>query len=133
MLDGMMLLTGLIPWMHLASRIVYFAVGIVFSTMAIAFLFRTYISPEAYELFVKEISSRFGFDIHKCKMIYDCSSLLVSVVLSFAFFGLWQFNGIHVGTLASALLNGPLIKLWNTLYDRLFRFEDKFPLRKLFA
>ena len=133
MLDGMMALVALIPFMAIAMRVVYFAVGMLICAAAIAFLFRSYISPEAYELFVKEVSDHFGFDIHKCKLVYDTSSLALSVVLSFSFFGLWQFNGIHVGTLINALCNGLFIKLWSHLYDRIFRFEDLLPLHRFFS
>ena len=132
-LDGFIWLVGLFDAGTFWVRIPFYLVGMLFCSIGVSLFFHSYISPEAYELFVKEISGRMKIDIHKFKTGYDCVSCLLSILLSFAFFGLWQFNGIHVGTLASALLNGPLIKLWNTLYDRLFRFEDKLPLRKLFA
>lgn len=55
--------------------------------------FYIYIAPEAYELFVKELSGKYGINIHRFKTGYDCGSCLVSIVLSF-FFGLWCFEGV---------------------------------------
>ena len=44
-------------------------------------MFHTYISPEVYELFVKEVSAHFGADINRFKTGYDCVSCLVGVVI----------------------------------------------------
>ena len=52
-------------------------------------MFHTYISPEVYELFVKEVSARFGADINRFRTGYDCVSFLA--------FGLWYFEGVKWG------------------------------------
>ena len=57
----------------------------------LSLLFHTYISPEAYELFVKEISSKFNLDISKTKTVYDCCSCIIAVAMSFLFLGFWHF------------------------------------------
>ena len=64
--------------------------------------------------------------------MYDCASCVLSVLLSFAFFGLWQFEGIHIGTLISTLFNGLLIGLFGKLFETIFVFQDRFKLRKYF-
>ena len=132
LLDGALLLTALIPSTDVGSSMVFYTVGILLCTAAISLLFHSYISPEAYEMFVKEISQKFGFDLHKCKTIYDCSSCVLSILLSFAFFGFGNFEGIKWGTAVSAVFNGLLIAMFTKIFERFFVFKDRFPLKKYF-
>lgn len=132
-LDGAMALMALLPQSReIWIRCIYYALGITITTGGVALLFHTYFMPEAYELFVKEISRHFRLDLYRFKRYYDYSSMAVSVALSFAFFGLGQFRGIHVGTLVSALLNGPLIALHSRLLDQHLDFRDRLRLRGFF-
>lgn len=131
-LDGIMLLTALIPNGDIVVRIVLFLLGVAFCTSGVSLMFHTYISPEAYELFVKEVSESFGVNIHKFKTGYDCASLVISVALSFIFFGFGKFEGIGVGTVICAFLNGFIISRWTKLFEKCFVFKDKLPLRKYF-
>ena len=132
MLDGAMAILAPIVLESFFLRLLFYISGMLFGSFFIALLFNTYLSPEAYELFVKALSQHFGFDLYKCKTIYDCISCLISVILSFAFFGLWHFEGIKWGTVITALLNGTLIGLMTKLQAKLWKFEDKFPWRKHF-
>ena len=109
-----------------------FVVGMLFCSAGVSMVFHTYISPEAYELFVKELSQKFGVNIHKFKTGYDCASCLLSVVMSFAFFGLWHFEGVKLGTVVCALLNGTIISLFTRVFEKYWVFEDRFPYRKYF-
>lgn len=111
------------------SRIVFFACGILLCTAGVAFLFHTYIAPEAYELAVMEISRKNRADLGKIKTIYDVSSCVLSVVLSFLFFGFGHFEGIKAGTFVCALLNGWLISRFSSLYESRLEFKDALPLR----
>lgn len=129
MLDGFLLLVGLLPVGFIAVRLALYTVGLLFCCAGVALLFRTYIPPEVYELFVKELSDRYGFDLAKCKTVYDCASCLVGILLSFAFFGLWHFEGIKLGTIVCTILNGTLIGLFGKLFERYFTFSDKFEFR----
>ncbi len=131
-LDGFLYLVGFLPSEHFAVRLAFYAVGMLVCCFGVALLFRTYISPEAYELFVKEISAKYGIEIHKLKIIYDISSCVLSIILSFVFFGLWHFEGINVGTVIGAVFNGLLIRLWSKTLDRIWTFGDKLPLRPYF-
>lgn len=132
LLDGSMIIIDYIPTESLPVRIIFFIVGVILCSFSISLLFRTYISPEAYELFVKEVSAKFGIDISKFKTAYDCSSFVVSVIMSFIFFGFWKFEGIKTGTLICAFFNGPLIGLFSKLLEKHFCFKDRFNLRKYF-
>ena len=86
-------------------------------------MFRTYIAPEAYDLFVKELSKHFKIKTAKFKIAYDLSSLAVAVILSFALFGLWNLNGIGIGTVVCALLNGLMIGGFGKILDKNFEFK----------
>ncbi len=132
LLDGVMVLTDMFSCEGLLTRIPIYAVGMLFCTFGIALLFRTYIPPEVYELFVKEVSEKHGYNIHRCKTVYDCTSCVLSVILSFAFFGFGVFRGISYGTVVCALVNGILISFFSKLLDRLFVFEDGLKLKKFF-
>lgn len=132
MLDGVMALVALIPAGGMGMDVLFFVIGMLFCSAGVSMVFHTYISPEAYELFVKELSGKYGLDIHKFKTAYDCTSCLLSIVMSFAFFGLWHFEGIKLGTVVCALLNGTIISLFTRFFEKYWVFEDRFPYRKYF-
>lgn len=96
------------------------------------FMFHTYISPEVYELFVKSIAEKLGKPIPRVKIVYDCASCVVGVLLSFLFFGLWHFEGVKIGTVVCALLNGWLIGQSSRWFEQRFTFRDAFPWRPFF-
>lgn len=104
----------------------------VLCAVGISLFFHTYISPEVYELWVKEISAKQQWDINRVKTVYDCTSCVVSIIMSFAFFGLWNFEGVKIGTIVSASLNGFLIGKMTALFERFFEFKDGLPFRKYF-
>ncbi len=136
-LDGWMWVVGKIPAAFtglLPTRIAFYLIGMIFCAMSVALLFRTYISPEAYELTVKELAVSHNWEIHKVKTVYDCISCAVAVVMSFAAFGVGTFVGVRWGTIFCALVNGWLISLWDKLFDNRFVFHDALPkCRKWFT
>ena len=131
-LDLGMWLLDFIPYNGVPIRVVYYLIGIFFCALGVSLLFHTYIAPEVYELFVKEVSAKFGFDINKTKTVYDCTSCVVSVILSFAFFGFLHFEGVKWGTVLVAPINGFLIGLCSKWMDKRFDWVDKLPLRSFF-
>lgn len=131
-LDAMIYLVAFIPGAGIAGRILFFIAGMLACVVGVSLLFHTYISPEAYELFVKEYSEKFGTDINKTKTCYDICSCLVSIVLSFAFFGFGRFEGVKYGTVITALLNGFLIGQFSKLLEKIFEFKDGLNLKKWF-
>ena len=132
-LDGCMLLVGLLPAGAVAWRFAYYLLGLLACAAGVSMLFHTYIAPEVYELAVKEISAKYGFEIHKVKTCYDCASCLLGVALSFAFFGMWHFEGVKLGTVVCALINGWTIGMFSRFFERRFTFTDGLPLRKYFV
>lgn len=131
-LDGAVALVGLIPFEGMLWRFIYYLIGMPFVSCGVAFMFHTYFAPEAYDLFVKEISSHFGVTIQKFKTAFDCICCLIGVILSFSLFGLWHFEGVKLGTVLCALVNGSLITLFGKMLEKIWTFEDKFSLRKYF-
>lgn len=111
-----------IPW-----RILLFAVGAAMCALGVSFVLHTYIAPEVYELLVKEVSRAKGLPSSRVKTIYDCSSLAVSVVLSFVFFGFGHFVGVSWGTLLYALCAGTMVGLYNRALEHCFTFQAAFP------
>lgn len=131
-LDLCIRLVGLLPGYGLPGRLGCYIGGFLICAVGVALLFRTYIAPEAYELFVKEIAGKYQKPLGRVKTVYDCTSCLVAVALSFAFFGLGRFEGVKLGTFLCAALNGWTIGRMGALLDRLFTFRDGLPLRRLF-
>jgi len=114
------------------ARLAMFVGGMVLCAIGISFFFHSYISPEVYELFVKEVSSHIGMDINRFKTIYDCSSCAISIAMSFAFFGMWHFEGVKLGTVFCAIVNGSMIGAVSRFLERHFEFKDCLKLRKYF-
>lgn len=132
LLDLAMRIIETVPDDAFYLRVIWWTVGTVLCSLAVSLFFHTYISPEAYELIVKEISGKFGLNINKVKTSYDCISSVLGIVLSFAFFGLWHFEGVKLGTIVCAVINGFLISRFTKLLESKFEFKDKLKLRKWF-
>ena len=113
-------------------RVLWYILGTVFCALAVSLFFHTYLSPEAYELIVKEVASKFRVDINKVKTAYDCFSTVLGIVMSFAFFGFGVFEGVKLGTVICALVNGWLIGRISRLLEKKFEFRDALSLRSKF-
>lgn len=133
MLDIFTLVVQYIAMPTFSLRIVYYTVGFLLCAIGVAFIFKTYIAPEVYELFVKEVSRTKSIQIHKFKLAYDLISCVVAVVMSFAFFGWWSFEGIKWGTVVVAIINGGTIGLMSRGYEKVFEFKDRFELKSYFS
>lgn len=130
-LDGAMALIAFLPEADIALRIVWYVLGMACCWFAVSLFFHTYLSPEAYELIVKELASKYGH-IDAIKTCYDLSSMLLAVVLSFAFFGFGVFEGIKWGTLICALVNGFAISRCTKLLESRFEFKNRLGIAKYF-
>lgn len=132
LLDGAMALIAPLPDSDFAIRILWYVLGTVLCSFAVSLFFHTYIAPEAYELIVKELSAKYGVDINKVKTAYDCFSTVLGIVLSFAFFGFGVFEGVKLGTVICALINGFLISCFTKLLEHFFEFKNRFGIEKYF-
>lgn len=131
-LDLSLRLLSYIPCEKMMVRIIFFVIGVPLVSLGVSLFFHTYISPEAYELFVKEVSKKTHKDINKFKTGYDCVSCVVSIIMSFCFFGLFKFEGVNIGTVICALINGKIIGVISKFLEKRFDFKDSLPLRKYF-
>lgn len=113
-------------------RIVYFLLGQVATAFGIALQFKSYFPPAAYDFFVKEASKHFNISVPKFKTGFDIVFVIISITLSFAIFGIGHFEGIKLGTVVVALVNGTTIGLATQVIDRLLSFFDLLKLKKLF-
>lgn len=117
---------------QIVLRIVFFLIGEMFCTLGVSMVFHTYIPPEAYELFVSELSKKLKKPTGKVKWTYDIISCLVGVILSFVFFGWGKLIGTGWGTVICALINGVIIGWLCKTEDRIFEFKDGLRLRRFF-
>lgn len=132
LLDGMLAVTALLPGEGSAARVVYYLAGLVLCSVGVALLFYTYLPPEAYELVVKELAQKYNIPLARCKTTYDCVSCLVGVLLSFAFFGFGRFEGVKLGTVFCALVNGSIIGWCSLQLQNRVQMKDALPLRNRF-
>lgn len=132
LLDGAMALLSVLPEDTFALRLLWYVLGTVFCSFAVSLFFHTYLAPEAYELIVKELSAKWKKDINVVKTAYDCFSVVLGIVLSFSFFGFGVFEGVKLGTVICAVINGYLIGRFSRVLERAFTFENRFPLEKYF-
>ena len=109
----------------MALRIFLFITGLVLTGFSVALFFRTYLSPQVYDFFVKSVSSFYNIDRTKFKRIYDASSFLVALVMSLLFFH--GIKGIGWGTIVMTLLNSFVIGFFDSLFGKIFDFKPLFP------
>lgn len=131
-LDVFMLFVAFWPADVMMLRMVCFFTGMLLCSCGVSLFFHTYISPEAYELFVKEISEHLHINITKFKTMYDCTSCMVAIAFSFSFFGFGQFVGVNLGTVLCAVFNGFLIGRFTQIFESVYEFRDGLRFRKFF-
>lgn len=107
--------------MTMPIRIILFAGGELLTTFAVALFFRTYIPPQVIDMFVKGIAEKYKLNRTKFKIITDAALLTISVALTLIFFG--KLNGIGIGTVIIAAVNGVLIGLFGKLFDKIIEVK----------
>ncbi|MBQ2642863.1 MAG: hypothetical protein IJF94_03585 [Eubacterium sp.] len=118
---------------QMVLRIILYTVGLLMIAFSIALFFRSYISPQSYELFVLVIAKKWNFAQNKVKYAFDISILIVAVIMAFALFGGLK-NGnqwlMGVGTVIAAFVNAPLITIFGRIMDKFFEYKPIFPKAK---
>ena len=107
----------------MAVRIITFIIGAVIISLAIAFVFRTTLPPQVYELIVCEISDRFHIDQNKIKWSNDMIMLALTVVLARVLNHSW--TGIGVGTVIVTVVNAPMINIFGRIIDKVEKRAGK--------
>ena len=109
-------------------RIVFFIVGMVLTSLAVALSFKAYIYPQVYDFFVSETTKFYNISVSKFKTIFDMSFLALGVIMSLVFFQ--GFVGVNWGTLVMAVFNGSIISFFSKTFDKFF---EPVPLLKRFS
>lgn len=97
-------------------RVIAFIFGSAIISLAIAFVFRTTLPPQSYELVVSEIADRYGFDKSRTKFVNDIVMLVITVVLAPLLNHSW--TGVGVGTIIVTFINAPMINFFGKLIDK---------------
>ena len=98
-------------------RIIAFIGGSLLISLAIAFVFRTTLPPQVYELIVSEISDKYHFDKSKTKLFNDIIMFVITIVLAMALNHSW--TGVGIGTVIVTFTNAPMIKLFGKVIDKI--------------
>ena len=130
LLDGVSIFTGLLPENVLILQIFLYLAGMVLCSASISLILLSYFPPAAHEMFVKEVSAYLSLPFPRLKILYDCTALAISIVLSFLFFK--TLRGIGIGTVLCAFVNGPMIRGFTHLFNKHITFRDAFMLRARF-
>lgn len=99
-------------------RIVFFIASIVIISAGLVFFYRSELPILPFDVFVREVSKKYGITISRFKLGFDIIMCTLAVVLSFAFFG--ALRGVSIGTLVSALTIGPTIGVLMKRFDMIF-------------
>lgn len=111
-----LLLGGNGMYESMPARIIAFVGGSAIISLAIAFIFRTTLPPQAYELVVSEIAEKFNLDKSKTKLVNDIVMLVITVVLARVLTHSW--TGVGIGTVIVTFTNAPLIKFFGKIIDK---------------
>lgn len=126
MVDGWLLVFGGNSiYDALFLRIVCFVLGELFTALGIAFIFRTSLPLQMYEVFVVELSEKFNIETNRAKLLFDILMLILSVVLALGLNS--NLDGVGIGTIIITVVNAPLIKIFGGFLDRVFIFDLRFP------
>lgn len=129
-LDSFMWLIRNVPADIFLFRLSLYSIGMLFCSFGISMFFHTYLAPEVYELFVKEISKKFGIDINRFKIGYDCASCTVAIIMSLIFFN--DIRGVGIGTILCAVINGNIIGLFSRFLEKHIDFSPRFTIARYF-
>ena len=111
--------------LSIPTRVVFFVVGEILTALAVAVFFKIYLYPQVVDFFVKGVAERFHLNLTRFKWICDASMLVISAVLSLAFFR--GFVGIGWGTLVLTATNSLVIGAFSRLLDRTVEVKPLFP------
>lgn len=111
--------------MPMPARVAMLGCGMLITAFSVALFFHTYLYPQVYDFFVREISKRYNKNRTKFKIAFDTGCLAVAVVLSLLFFG--KLVGVGVGTIIMTLLNGRLIGFFDKQIEKHCTVKPLFP------
>lgn len=114
-----------LPAEALWLRIFCFVCSAFLTPFSVALFFHTYLPACAYDFFVKEASEHFKIKTGKFKFFYDLTSLAVSLIFTFSFFG--RIEGLGIATFICTFTTGPLITLSSKWIEKYVSLPSFFP------
>lgn len=115
-IDGVTYLLGNLSINTHILRIIVFILSVVLISMGLVLLIKSKLPILPFDMFVMELSLKYNIKLGKFKRAFDIICFLIAAVFSFIFFG--KLNGLHLGTILSALAIGPCIDLFISIFDR---------------
>lgn len=94
----------------LPLRGVFFTTALILMGLGIAGMLSGRFIPLPAEGLVQAVAYRFRLEFGRTKLGHDCVVVALTVLLSLVFLG--RLEGVQVGTLVSALLLGPISRVW---------------------
>lgn len=142
-LDLWLMVFGTEPFEQIWLRYIMLIVGDIVIATGVACFFRTYLPIQSYDIFVKEVSLRYGLKVNRFKLVYDVGLLAISVVLALVVFDdlktfNWaeiyktSFHSLGLGTLITTFINAPLITIIGKGLDKVLGKEPLVPKLKYF-
>ena len=126
---------AVIPWLNPAVtesssipipiRVLLFLTGVALVMFSVAIFFRCYIYPQSYDLFVRELCRKYGISKSRAKTGFDCTFLLMGILLSLLFFS--RLRGIGIGTVAMSLFGGSILGFFDRLLSKTVILQPLFP------
>ena len=123
-LDAWRNVIGVGVYENTGIRILACVASIVIVSFSIACFFRTDLPPEVWEVFVKEYSVNKNKKITRVKWIYDISSLTAGILLMLILLRRWEWTAVGAGTIATTIVNAPLIGLLGKLIDKVWKDKE---------
>ena len=111
-----LILGGNAVYVTMGGRVLGLVMGMLITSLGVAFFFRTDMPLEVYELAVIEITDRFGLEQSRVKWCFDMFLLLLDLLL--AFIVSHSLCGIGIGTVIITLFNAPVISFIGKLIDK---------------
>ncbi|MCQ2428230.1 MAG: DUF6198 family protein [Clostridia bacterium] len=137
-LDLFIFLMRNIEFNGLLLRWIMLVVGDAVVSFGVACFFKTYMPLQVHELFVAEVTKRYGLKLNRVKLAFDMSLLILSIVLAivifrditsfdFSKFMEQSYHNIGPGTFLTTVINTPFIAGFSLLLDKIFNPTPAIP------
>ncbi len=105
----------------LGYRIVYFIIGLTGTGVGATFFVQCGLPIQPFDLFVREVSTATKTSLKKTRMIYDATSLAIS--LSTSLIVLRRLEAIGIGTLLSVFMTGNIMHYTSEALLKIYDFK----------
>lgn len=118
----MWLLQGLQPTTYFA-KLAVLSVGYLILAAGIFLQLKADVFVNPSEGIVKSMASKSGKPFNRIKVFYDCTLVVLTLVISWLAFG--DIRGVREGTIITAILVGPFIKLYSNGWNKWNRKQNE--------